>query len=326
LPETAGLVVHAGSGFDVLIGGQGNDTLDGGDGVDFGGYVEMYRHVTIKTVQNVATVVSLSGGTDELRDVEYVAFKDGIYMHEEGSMAAQVVRLYEAVLGRAPSAQELDKAANGIVAGQSLSALADGLLGPDARVHVSDDQSASDYVDQLYAKILGRAPDDAGKAEWISRISGGMTNAEVLVGFVDSNEYRSISSAATTDGLFITDQVAQSIAALYHAFAGRSPEQAGFDHWLFAAKSGMALTDIADSFAASPEFAQRTAGLSNSDLVDYMYATALGREADQEGHNVWSRSLDNGLDRGDLIIGFALSAEHLSRIAYDIHGGIDILM
>ena len=52
-------------------------------------------------------------------------------------------------------------------------------------------QSNLDYVTGLYRDILGREPDDAGLAGWVSQMQAGMSREDVRLGFLQSEEYRS---------------------------------------------------------------------------------------------------------------------------------------
>ncbi|MHA6687791.1 DUF4214 domain-containing protein, partial [Mesorhizobium sp. A556] len=54
----------------------------------------------------------------------------------------------------------------------------------------------------------------------------------------------------------ITSAAATSIASLYIGFYDRAPDPVGLDYWVGRLADGVSLTDIAESFAASPEAAQ----------------------------------------------------------------------
>lgn len=50
--------------------------------------------------------------------------------------------------------------------------------------------SNTQFVTQLYANVLDRAPDAAGLAAWVGALDGGMSRADLLLGFSDSAEMR----------------------------------------------------------------------------------------------------------------------------------------
>lgn len=46
------------------------------------------------------------------------------------------------------------------------------------------------YILSLYQTLLGRAADEGGAAHWIELLNRGASRHDVLVGFVQSDEYR----------------------------------------------------------------------------------------------------------------------------------------
>ena len=86
------------------------------------------------------------------------------------------------------------------------------------------------------------------------------------------------------------------------------------------------LAQIAGAFAGSGEFVGATAGKSNGEVVEFMYANTLDRSPDADGLTYWTGRLDAGLSRGDLLLEFSQSAEHYNLYANQIIGGIDVLI
>jgi hypothetical protein len=129
-------------------------------------------------------------------------------------------------------------------------------------------------------------------------------------------------------GYFNTDDAYQTIALLYDSFAGRLPDFEGLIYWGEALSNGiMSLDAIGDGFAASAEFQNLIAGMSNSQIVSFMYQNTLDRASDPEGLAYWTGQLDSGaMDIGDILVGFSQSAEHFHLIGSHITNGIDILM
>ena len=56
----------------------------------------------------------------------------------------------------------------------------------------SKNYSNTAYVEQLYRAFLDRSADSTGMANWLSRLSGGQTRAQVFDGFVGSDEFTRI--------------------------------------------------------------------------------------------------------------------------------------
>lgn len=55
-------------------------------------------------------------------------------------------------------------------------------------------QTDSEFIELLYNNCLGRASDEAGKADWLSRMDKGMTKVRVFRNFVQSAEFTEILS------------------------------------------------------------------------------------------------------------------------------------
>lgn len=114
------------------------------------------------------------------------------------------------------------------------------------------------------------------------------------------------------------------MALLYDSFAGRKPDASGLIYYAERLKAGsLTLAQAANDFAASTEFTQATNGLSNGQLVDYMYRNTLDREADAGGKAYYTTALDNGFSKGALLLEFSQSQEHYNYLSGSIIGGID---
>ena len=59
--------------------------------------------------------------------------------------------------------------------------------------------SDSDYVENLYIALMGRASDAPGKADWLTKLANGMTRDEVFAGFVNSVEFDKICKKYNID-------------------------------------------------------------------------------------------------------------------------------
>ncbi len=103
------------------------------------------------------------------------------------------------------------------------------------------------------------------------------------------------------------------INRLYQAYFLRLADESGFGYWVDQRARWTPLLDISSAFAASGEFQNRYGSLSNEAFVDLVYANVLNRAADAEGRAYWLGRLNQGTDRGEVMIGFAESAEFISR-------------
>jgi hypothetical protein len=103
------------------------------------------------------------------------------------------------------------------------------------------------------------------------------------------------------------------INRLYQAYFLRLPDQSGFEYWLNQRIGGKTANEISAALAGSAEFSQRYGSLSNQAFVDLVYANVLNRAGDAEGRAFWIERLDDGLSRGDVMLGFAESSEYIGR-------------
>ncbi len=226
-----------GSNFgDALVGnaqantfddGAGTNTIDGGPGYDtliFSGVRAAYTIANAAPNIIVTDSASQRDGINTVTNVEYLQFADKT-VFVESTENANVGRLYSAALGRAPdrgglaywetqyatvstaakaqgvyvSLAQTSGGFNGnqsIAAGFTTSAEFQQKYGP------LDDTG---FVTQMYANVLGRAPEASGLNFWLDAMHSGyqgqtFTREMVLVGFAESPE--NIAKAAA-DWLFV---------------------------------------------------------------------------------------------------------------------------
>jgi hypothetical protein len=226
------------------------------------------------------------------------------------------------VLGREPDAQGLDYWLDAMDYGFTRKQVAEGFLGSPEFASASG-MSNPDFVEFLYQQCLGRPSDSGGKAYWINQITSGTSRADVLIGFSESPEHRTQTADILGEGLWKTDNNYQQVVALYDGFGDRLPDLNGLQYWVGQLKAGASLNSVAAGFAASPEFTSNTAGFSNADLVEYMYNNTLDRASDPGGKQYWLSQLDHGLSKGDLLLGFSMSPEHIQALETHLYSGVD---
>lgn len=108
--------------------------------------------------------------------------------------------------------------------------------------------------------------------------------------------------------VFANDEVEAAVSTLYETAFGRAADASGLKFWFDRAREGVSLSDIADAFVDSAEYAPLLS-LSTEDFVAGLYQNTFGRAADAGGMEHWTTLLDNGsLDRGDVIEYFATVA------------------
>jgi Ca2+-binding RTX toxin-like protein len=84
----------------------------------------------------------------------------------------------------------------------------------------------------------------------------------------------------------------------------------GFDNWTDRLDSGaMQLSEVVTGFVRSPEFQNTYGNLDNAAFVTLLYDNVLDRDPDATGLTNWTASLDGGMAREQVVIGFSESAE-----------------
>ena len=313
-----------GDGGDLLDGGPGDDTADGGDGTD--AYVV---HATLAQVswakQFGVVVVTGPEGRDTITNVETLRFIDGAVVFDPASTAGEVVRLYNAALGRSPDGGGLAYWVDTLQGGARLYTLAQGFLDSPEFAQRYGRRDDAGFVETLYQNVLGRAPDAGGLAYWTGHLaSGAQDRADVLVGFSESAENKARTAAVLEAGVWVPSPEAGQVARVFYATLGRAPDAGGLEYWTGLLRGGLAsLRDEALGFMASPEFTSRYGTVSDERFVDLLYQNVLGRPADAAGMSYWVPLLASGtLDRGAVVLGFSESAENKVRLAPVIDQGV----
>jgi hypothetical protein len=310
---------HAGS--DLLYGGTGSNVVNGGSGIDIMA-TDLLRQQTVLTYGNWSYqsdldhksfngMVASGGETTVGNDVEILSFFDGRLVFDANDPAAQVMRLYQAALGRLPDPVGRDYWTDSLTQGAGLTSLAQGFLNSDefqARFGGLDNPG---FVTSSYQLALGRDPDAQGLSFWLSKLDAGMSRADMLVGFSESSENRGRTDGVLSQGLWDADRQVADIARLYQAALGRAPDADGLRFWDGQIDGGMRLTEVAERFSGSDEFNTRFPGASDTDFVRLVYQNTLGRPSDAPGEAFWLDHLAHDMTRGQVVTGFAASDEFL---------------
>ena len=87
--------------------------------------------------------------------------------------------------------------------------------------------------------------------------------------------------------------------------------------------SGHSVQDMADNAAASPEFANATANLTDTQYVTYVYEHSLHRQPDAGGLQTYVADLEDGtFTRTSLIAQATESPEHVALTASVVAQGL----
>jgi ribosomal protein L13 len=132
---------------------------------------------------------------------------------------------------------------------------------------------ATSYVTSLYHNVLGRAPDAAGLASWVSLINSGVSYQAVATGFWQSPEHRALE-----------------VTSYYQVFLNRAPDAAGLAFWVNQMTSGaMGELTVEANFATSPEFV--ASHNTPAAFVSALYVDFLGRSPTISEQAAWESIL-----------------------------------
>jgi hypothetical protein len=134
------------------------------DPVGLGGWVS--------AMEQGLTIQAMEGGF--LASPEY-------YAAAGGTPAGWVRQLYQDILGRQPSTDEVSYWTSRLAAGTSRAVVARGFLLSTERL--------TTVIDGYYDELLGRSIDPSGSASWVAAIQNGSRTEEVIGGIVASEEY-----------------------------------------------------------------------------------------------------------------------------------------
>lgn len=123
-------------------------------------------------------------------------------------------------------------------------------------------------VESCYNTLLERIADATGKGFWVAALQSGMSEADLLHGFLNSAEYQ---ARAGSDAAFVT--------ALYDDLLGRVPDANGLASWQQGLQAGLTRDAVIDGILYSTE--------ALSLLVNSYYAAFLNRPADATGTAHW---------------------------------------
>jgi len=188
---TAPAVAVGGDGDDYLLGTLNGAVLHGGAGVDTAIYGGRYSDHTI--VAHDGAIEISHGKTpaskDVLDGVERLSFDDASIALDINGAGGQAYRLYQAAFNRAPDQAGLGYWIARMDDGVSLNTVANGFVS-SAEFASLYGNAASDtaFITLLYNNVLHRAPDAGGQAYWLDVLQQGLTRAQTLAYFSESNE------------------------------------------------------------------------------------------------------------------------------------------
>ncbi len=234
----------------------------------------------------------------------------------EPGLSGFVERLYTIALGRSSDPKgKADWINRVIYQGYTGAAVAEGFLYSDE--FLSKNMSDSVFLNVLYATFFNRAPDEAGKNNWLNAMAQGMSKRDVIRGFINSTEWANLcltygirSGGSGTPNITITpsEDVKAFVERLYSKCLGRKGDPTGMKDWSNQlANMKISGSACAHGFFFSAEFTNQN--LSNEEFVTRLYRTFMNREPDPAGFDDWTGQLSAGASREHVFRGFAGSSE-----------------
>lgn len=136
---------------------------------------------------------------DVSRDILNVFHQlDGYKPDAINNPPAQIFRLYNAAFARFPDADGLRYWINDYKTQSIRSISSNFIISNEFISKYGQNNTTTNFVDNLYVKILGRLPDESGKNYWVNQIdSGKESRSLVLLGFSESSENKGIFTDLT---------------------------------------------------------------------------------------------------------------------------------
>ena len=176
--------------------------------------------------------------------------------------------------------------------------------------------SDSDFVAALYQAFLSREATADEVGIWTGVIERAYTRKKVVEGFLNSDEFAAKCTAlGLVPGSFesaefvdLHHEVAEFVSRLYKVCLGRRYDDGGLYAWADAlVNRGATGADVVWGFLASEEYEKR--GRNDSEYIEDLYNTFLGRGSDSEGKANWEKVAAMNFSRMYLAQGFVGSDE-----------------
>jgi Ca2+-binding RTX toxin-like protein len=197
--------LSGGDGDDILDGRTGNDTLDGGAGLDTVVVADIWAHADIQRDGGTVTLHRIDDGTyTTLVDVERLQFSDYHVALDIDGTAGEAYRLYQAAFDRSPDYGGLGYQMHALDTGLTLSQVANNFINSPEFKATYGSLDDTQFVTQLYANVLHRAPDTGGLAYHVARLESGVGRYDILVGFSESPENKAALLGEIEHGMVYT--------------------------------------------------------------------------------------------------------------------------
>ncbi|MEN4045928.1 DUF4214 domain-containing protein [Sulfurimonas sp. NWX367] len=198
---------------DTIVLNSLNNNVDAGNGYDTV-YEEGITWVPrVDYFNNTIVVAGVDTGFDVLTNVEalYIdsvavnltAYQRSTVFYTQSSEAA-IGRLYLAVLDRVADSAGLNYWVNNLNNGQSINDIANSfVLSAEFSSLYGVSQTNAEFINSLYENVLFRSADTDGLLYWEEAMNKGFTQADVVVGFSNSQEFIDLTGIYFQDNTMV---------------------------------------------------------------------------------------------------------------------------
>jgi hypothetical protein len=154
--------------------------------------------------QGVSRAQVLVGFSDSPENINVLAapVQQGLWIQD--TAAAEVARLYDTTLGRLPDQGGLAGWTHALENGSAtLLQVTQGFVGSAEFQATYGSLNNADFVTRLYENSLHRGPDQAGLQSWVNALNGGVSRAQVVLGFSDSAEHIADTAPHIDNGIWL---------------------------------------------------------------------------------------------------------------------------
>lgn len=180
------------AGDDTFFDRPGTDVFDGGDGRDELVFSSASKFFTVAMVEGGATVVDRANPTEpsHISAIEALGFQDRdldltwLFRAQLASpdQIRDLLDMYVAYFDRAPDALGINYWASRLVDGMTLQEIARSFfVQPETLAAYPPSMTTTEFVTQVYANALGRAPDAAGLAYWTNDLDTGVQTRDAFM-------------------------------------------------------------------------------------------------------------------------------------------------
>lgn len=164
------------------------------------------NEVTERVIGEATVELSVEGAQATLTELDRLELTDGAYLYDLSDQAGFVYRVYQAALSRTPDELGLrfwdDAFASGALTPRELAE--EFVDSPEFIENFLDDQGDRAFIDALYENVFDRPADQTGFDYWLGRFQDeGVTRADMLRAFADSDENRMLTADETDDGFWV---------------------------------------------------------------------------------------------------------------------------